>query len=156
VFDTAWREALRAQRRTFTHLMRDGVITDDTFAQLVGEVDLALEEPYTLKTSFARSTFQSPVSSLMTVIIQENDAENAVNMLNKMGIVITRLPSIGGLLKKKNVTLLIGVPKNLEENVWQTLDAICKTRVVHKGDTSQIEIGCATIFSFDIECYKEL
>jgi len=41
-FDTAYREALRAQRTALTGLLRDGVITDETYSQLIGEVDEAL------------------------------------------------------------------------------------------------------------------
>ena len=43
-FDTAYREVLRAQRTALTGLLRDGVITDDTYSQLIGEVDEALME----------------------------------------------------------------------------------------------------------------
>jgi len=41
-FDTAYREALRAQRTALTGLLRDGVITEDTYSQLIGEVDESL------------------------------------------------------------------------------------------------------------------
>jgi len=37
--DMAYREALRAQRTALTSLLRDGVVTEDTYSQLVGEVD---------------------------------------------------------------------------------------------------------------------
>lgn len=40
--DTAYREALRAQRTALTGLLRDGVITEDTYSKLIGEVDEAL------------------------------------------------------------------------------------------------------------------
>ena len=40
--DTAYRESLRAQRTALTGLLRDGVITEDTYSQLIGEVDEAL------------------------------------------------------------------------------------------------------------------
>lgn len=40
--DTAYREALRAQRTALTSLLRDGVITEQTYSQLIGEVDEAL------------------------------------------------------------------------------------------------------------------
>lgn len=43
-FDTAYREALRAQRTALTGLLRDGVITEDVYSQLIGEVDQALME----------------------------------------------------------------------------------------------------------------
>ena len=41
-FDAAYREALRAQRTALTGLLHDGVITDETYSQLIGEVDEAL------------------------------------------------------------------------------------------------------------------
>ena len=44
--DTAWRETLRSQRSTYTNLLTDGFITEDTFERLVGEVDLALMESH--------------------------------------------------------------------------------------------------------------
>lgn len=40
--DTAYREALRAQRTALTGLLRDGVITEETYSKLVGEVDETL------------------------------------------------------------------------------------------------------------------
>jgi CPA1 family monovalent cation:H+ antiporter len=40
--DTAYREALRAQRTVLTGLLRDGVITDETYSILIGEVDESL------------------------------------------------------------------------------------------------------------------
>ncbi len=40
--DTAYREALRAQRTALTSLLRDGVITEETYSRLTGEVDEAL------------------------------------------------------------------------------------------------------------------
>lgn len=40
--DTARREALRAQRSALRGLLRDGVISEDSYSSLVGEVDAAL------------------------------------------------------------------------------------------------------------------
>ena len=40
--DTAYREALRAQRTALTGLLRDGVISEETYSLLIGEVDEAL------------------------------------------------------------------------------------------------------------------
>ncbi len=40
--DTAYREALRAQRTALTGLLRDGVITENTYSKLIGEVDETL------------------------------------------------------------------------------------------------------------------
>jgi CPA1 family monovalent cation:H+ antiporter len=43
--DTAWREALRAERSTLQGLLRDGVISEDVFEELSTEVDVALQNP---------------------------------------------------------------------------------------------------------------
>ena len=40
--DTAHRESLRAQRSALRGLIRDGVISDETYAYLVNEIDTAL------------------------------------------------------------------------------------------------------------------
>jgi CPA1 family monovalent cation:H+ antiporter len=40
--DTAYREALRAQRTALSGLLHDGIITEDTYSKLVGEVDHSL------------------------------------------------------------------------------------------------------------------
>ncbi|MBL6981883.1 MAG: cyclic-di-AMP receptor, partial [Anaerolineales bacterium] len=36
----------------------------------------------------------------MTIFIQDQDSENAINSLNRQGISVTRLPSTGGFLQK--------------------------------------------------------
>ena len=43
---TARREGLRAQRAALTGLLRDGVIAEDIFAEMVGEVDAALAQDF--------------------------------------------------------------------------------------------------------------
>jgi CPA1 family monovalent cation:H+ antiporter len=40
--DTAYREALHAQRVALTGLLRDGVIIEETYSQLIGEIDAQL------------------------------------------------------------------------------------------------------------------
>src|SRR3990172_9224867 len=44
--DTARREYYRAQRSAISSLMRDNVITEDTYRQLVSEIDAALVMPH--------------------------------------------------------------------------------------------------------------
>jgi monovalent cation:H+ antiporter, CPA1 family len=43
--DTAWREALRAERSALSGLKRDGVIADEVFEELTAEVDGFLQSP---------------------------------------------------------------------------------------------------------------
>jgi uncharacterized protein YaaQ len=157
--DTAWREALRAQRTSFEALLRDGVITEDTFAHLIGEVDLALTDPESNWLTYTRGPQVPPISLLMTAFLQEQDAENAINALNKQGFSITRLSSTGGLLENKIATLLIGIPGNQEQTALQVIESCShqRTGAAHPlTGNIPADIARATIFTFDVERYEEL
>lgn len=157
--DTAWREALRAQRSAFKSLLTDGVITEDTFSFLIGEVDAALTNPEANWGVFSINGAAPPVNSLMTVFLQEQDAENAVNALNKLGLSITRISGKGGFLGRKIVTLVIGIPASKEPAALEALKSCCHQRsgYFQTGEANPvIDIGRATIFSFDIERFEEL
>ncbi len=167
--DTARRESLRAQRAALTGLLRDGVISDDIYTQLVGEVDTALTEnnivwPELMRTGIGQ---RLKVNRLMTVIVQEQDAENAVQSLIKLGFAITRLPSKGGFLRHRNVTLMVGMPAGLEESAVRTLKNSCRERIEFVNTLSpasnfpmpkpiEVKVGGATIFVFEVESYIEL
>ena len=121
--DTARRESLRAQRSALTGLLHDGVISEDVFSQLLGEVDSALTEehlpwPELLRVGEAASL---PVTRLMAAVIREADSENAVSALTNIGFAVDRLPSAGGFLKHQNVTLLVGLPEGREEAAVKAL-----------------------------------
>ena len=122
--DTAWREALRSQRSTYTSLMTDGFITEDTFERLVGEVDLALMESHVNWSDFIQSEERPPIKSLITVTVPHFDEENVINSLNKLGFSVTRLPSEERLLQHGNTTLLIGTPDGSENMVLRTLEEV--------------------------------
>jgi uncharacterized protein YaaQ len=124
---------------------------------LIGEVDHALGDPQTNWAAFARHTHLATIDTLITAIIQESDSENVINALNKLGFSITRLPSTGGLLQKKNITLLVGIPNNQEKNFIQTLKNICTPQIVNQDYFgSLVEVSGAAFFTFEIERYEEL
>ena len=167
--DTARREYLRALRSSFAESLRDGVISDETYSQLVAEVDAALasNETYWADIMIASETRSKSINRLITAVIQEQDAENAISALDKLGFSITRLPSSGGFLGRRNVTLLIGLAKGREEQVTQALYQSCRTRVEYvtlplEGSPmplttpTPITVGGATLFAFDIERYEEI
>ena len=165
--DTAHREALRAQRSALTGLLRDGIISEEIYTQLVGEVDSALTEQNQTWPELLRfGNLKSPVTHLIAAIIQEADLENALGSLNKLGFSAARLSSTGGFLSKKNVTLLIGVQEGRMETAVKTLQNSCQQRVEFVspplGDTGfpiptpeQVTVGGATIFTFGVESYDE-
>ena len=156
--DTAHREALRAQRSALTGLLRDGVISEETYSQLVGEVDAALtEQHYNWPDLLRAGTAPSSVNRLMTAIIQEVDLENALASLSKLGFSVARLSSTGGFLSRKNVTLLVGIQEGREEAAVKALKNSCKRRLEFvsspvRGSAFplpsplQVSVGGATVF----------
>jgi CPA1 family monovalent cation:H+ antiporter len=163
--DTAHREALRAQRTALMGLLRDGVIPEETYSQLVGEVDAALtEQSYTWPELLRFGKSKSPVTHLMAAVIQEADLENALGSLSKLGFSVARLPSAGGFLSRKNVTLLIGVQEGRAGAAVKALKNSCQRRLEFvssplRGMTfptpTQVTVGGATVFLFEVESYDE-
>jgi CPA1 family monovalent cation:H+ antiporter len=165
--DTAYRESLRAQRSALTGLSRDGVISEETYSELVGEVDLALtEQSYHWPELLRFGSSRAPVSHLMTVIVQEADLENAMASLNRLGFSVARLSSTGGFLSRRNVTLLVGVQEGRGDVAVKMLKHSCRQRVEFvssplRGGTfplpipTQVVVGGATVFMFEVESYDE-
>ena len=165
--DTAHREALRAQRSALTGLLRDGVIFEETYSQLVGEVDSALtEQNYNWPELLRYGSSISSVNRLMAAVIQEADLESALMSLSKLGFSVARLPSSGGFLSRRNVTLLIGVQEGREEVAVKTLQNSCQQRLEFTSSPlrgaafpmptpTQVAVGGATVFFFEVESYDE-
>jgi CPA1 family monovalent cation:H+ antiporter len=157
--DTAWRETLRSQRSTYSNLLTDGIITEDTFERLIGEVDLALMESQINWSEFIQSEQRLPIKSLITVMVQHFDEENVINVLNRLGFSVTRLPNEERLLQNSSTTLLIGAPEGREELVIQTLEENCFPST---KNTSQMPFRETTpenvtdIYIFDVERFLEL
>ena len=167
--DTARLEYLRAQRSAFSGLLKDGVISEATYSQLVEEVDNALGEgrsPWP-EMVIKSATRTRQINRLITAVVQEQDIDNAINSLDKLGFSITRLPSTGGFLGRRNATLLIGLTKGQEEKVTHALYQSCRSRVEYvtlplEGSPmplptpTPITVGGATLFAFDVERYEEI
>ncbi len=165
--DTAHREALRAQRSALTGLLRDGVISEETHSQLVGEVDSALtEQHYNWPELLRYGISTSSVNRLMAVVIQEADLESVLASLSKLGFSVVRLTSSGGFLSRKNVTLLVGIQEGREEAAVKVLRNSCKRRLefiaspLHGSAFPvsapvQVSVGGATVFLFEVESYYE-
>lgn len=166
--DTARQEALRVQRSAIGGLFRDGMISEDIHEELIGEVDQALTEDHVNWSQLLQmgSGKKLKITKMMAVVIQENDFENALKGLSNAGFGVDRLPSTGGFLSQHNVTLLIGIPEKREADVVPILKRTCKKRVKYIRTPIEgaflpftrpipVEIGGATIFTFEIEAYHE-
>ena len=103
---------------------------------------------------------------LILAILQEEDYEAAVEDLNRHQIYVTKLSSTGGFLKRRNITIMIGV----EESQLDSALSILKTCAGHRQATSYAmpasgsyypgsgsavpvptQIGGATVFVLDVD-----
>lgn len=104
---------------------------------------------------------------LMIAVVQAQDADSAHDVLEKMGLSVTRLPSAGGFLGRRNATLLIGLPLEQQTAVMEALHDNCRQRVEYIAvplesaplplqAPTPITIGGATIFSVEVEHFEEI
>jgi len=110
---------------------------------------------------------QPDIDTLLLVIIQAQDADLAIHMLNKINQKVTKLPSVGGFLRRRNSMLLIALHKENREKVLDILNETCKQRVefialplestpLPLPAPTPINVGGAICFSLDIEHYEEI
>ncbi len=104
---------------------------------------------------------------MLIAVIQAQDADNAEDLLCGEGFTVTRLPSVGAFLGRKNVTLLIGLAKDQREIVISLLKKTCRQRVEYIAvplesaplpmpTPTPITIGGATIFGVEIDSFEEV
>lgn len=104
---------------------------------------------------------------LIMAVVQAQDAEIAKETLVKLGATVERLPSVGGFLGRRNVTLLIGMPESLRDQALETLNQSCRQRIefiavplesapLPLPTPTPITVGGATVFSIDVDYYEEL
>ncbi len=107
------------------------------------------------------------ISHLMAAVVQNQDAEHAIDALHEAGLTATKLSSSGGFLGSHNVTLLIGLNEDQEEKVIHTLSESCRRRVEYVTTPLEgapfylplptpINVGGVTIFTLAVERYEVL
>src|SRR5512146_2400002 len=103
---------------------------------------------------------------MILAVIQAQDAELAENALSKIGFTVTRLPSVGGFLGRRNATLLIGMPGVRQAEAIDALNKNCRQRIEYIAvplesaplplpAPTPITIGGAAIFSLEVDYYEE-
>lgn len=103
---------------------------------------------------------------MLLAIVQGQDAESAELALLQLNIHVTRLPSVGGFLGRRNATLMIGLPENLKTQAMAALNENCRQRVEYIAvplesaplplpAPTPITIGGATIFALEVERFEE-
>ncbi len=84
---------------------------------------------------------------LVWAILQAEDAGDAVKALVTRGYRATRINTVGGWLRRGNVSLLLGVDAAQVDDVIATLREHCQSR---RADApGQVTLGRATVFVVD-------
>lgn len=111
--------------------------------------------------------FGNESKMLCLAVVQSQDADIAENALRYLKVFVTRLPSQGAFLGRRNATLLIGAPKLKLSNIVKTLQDNCRQRIEYISvplesaplpmpSPTPITVGGATVFSLDIEYFEEI
>lgn len=108
-------------------------------------------------------------NKLVLAVLQEDDYESTVAALNEHGYFVTKLSSSGGFLKKKNITILVGVdaPRYVElldllkGRAGKRLKTVFSAPSLFPGSSPeaamsssvpvQVETGGVTIFTMSLE-----
>ena len=104
---------------------------------------------------------------LLMAVVQSQDADAAESALCKAGFTVGRLPSAGGFLGRRNITLLIGLPFNRISDANDLLNKNCRQRIEYVSMPIEgqplpipspipITVGGATIFVLEIDQYMEV
>ena len=161
-------EILRAQRVALHDLFQAGVMSEETFSELLTEIDSAINDelPAWPGMLLRRAPDAPPIRHFLMAVIQERDPERVAEALARLGVPVVPVQSSGGFLKRPNITLMIGVPEGQVEEVVNALKATCRRRVEFVTDRfsgiiplprpKAVHVGGATVFLFDVEDYIEM
>lgn len=108
----------------------------------------------------------SKIHALMTAVIQEQDIDLAARVLGQLNVPVVHLASAGGFLGRRNATVLIGLPDDMEEKVIGALQNSCRQRVEYLAIPLEgsplpmptpvpVTVGGATIFTLPVERFEE-
>lgn len=107
------------------------------------------------------------VRYLAGIVVQVQDLRKATRALEKLGLKVIHLPSTEAFLGRRNVTLLVGMPENMQDRVMQAIQETCHQRVEYVSTplegapmpiplSTPITVGGATVFVMDIERFEEI
>lgn len=165
---TARRESLRAQRAMLTTLRRDGIISEETYSELVAEVDLALD---TGVEYWSRSILTSgrgeKITHMVAAVIQERDLESVNNAMALKGVPTTRVDSEGGFLSRRNHVLFVGIPEGELAETVEGLALATQRRVefipvplagegMGGSGGEPVEVHGAVVFVLRVDRYEEI
>ena len=106
------------------------------------------------------------MKDLLIAVVQGQDTDMAIDALLDAEFVVTRLPSVGGFLGRKNATLMIGSHLDRKEIAIEILNKTCRQRVAFIAVPMEnsplpmpaptpVTIGGASVFTIEVEHYEE-
>lgn len=164
----ARRRELRAQRMMIGDLRHEGVVSDEAHAELVVEIDTALQTGVeTWAQRILADHLALHIHEIMFVVVSARDLENVSSSLATQGIPATQIASSGGFLKKKNFTLVLGIPEGKLELAVQTMQRSTRGNIEYLEGSSDevtlmpgpgipVHVRGATVFIFDVEAFEEI
>jgi uncharacterized protein YaaQ len=104
---------------------------------------------------------------MLLAIVTGPDSENVENALAETAYPFAKLPSVGGLLRERNVTFLIGCPEEEADQLRKLLQDVAGRRIGYVAPVidnlpmgslipTEVQIGGVTIFDLEIEHYEEI
>ncbi len=107
------------------------------------------------------------VNNLFIVVVQGQDADLAIDALTDGSFIVTRLPSVGGFLGRKNATLMIAVEEARQQEAIEILNKTCRQRIAYIAVPMEnsplpmpvpmpVTVGGANIFSIEVEHFEEI
>jgi len=110
---------------------------------------------------------KEPCNNLLIAVVQSQDADIVETILQGMNISLTRLPSTGAFLGRRNATLLIGIPCEQRPEILAALKENCRQRIefiavplesapLPMPAPTPVTVGGATVFALEVEHYEEL
>ena len=158
--ESAIQEVLKSERAVLRTLLQDGSISEETFSDLVQEVDTALTDNQADLIHLIRTHSLPKINDLMTIVIQDKDSDKIFDLLDPFGYPITHIASTGGFLGRKNSTLLIGVPPGKVSDIKKQIVNASKNRAKEMLEEDAVLQDLthdgATIFTLEVERYEEL
>jgi uncharacterized protein YaaQ len=108
----------------------------------------------------------APIRYLVTAVIQEPDVDPALSSLEELGVPVVHLASTGGFLGRRNATLLVGLPEEMEETTLKVLQKSCRQRIEYltlplEGAPMPlptpvpVTVGGATVFTLPVDRFEE-
>ncbi len=86
---------------------------------------------------------------LIVAIVQSEDADRAVKAILAQGLRVTRFNTVGGFLRRGNVTLLMAVQPEQVDNAINTLRENCQRRTIDQSRGSR-ELSRAAVFVVNV------